>query len=72
MKNWGESHTDFLVGDRHEAEFQAAILATTLRLGKASGEGAGAACLDFSKIYDFLELDFLEEAVLSLGSRRVL
>ena len=62
-----EATTDLLVGNRQEAEFQAAILATTLSLGRATGEGAGAVAVDFVKAYDSLELNFLEAALLKAG-----
>ena len=62
-----EAVTDLLVGSRQEAEFQAAILATTLSLGRATGEGAGAAAIDFVKAYDSLELEFLEAALRKAG-----
>ncbi len=52
IRVWLEGHTELLVGSGQEAEFQAAILAATLSLGKATGLGAGAACLDWSKAYD--------------------
>ena len=67
MRVWLEEHTTLLVGTRQEAEFQAALLATTLSLGKATGEGAGAACVDFAKAYDGLNLDFLEQALRKAG-----
>ncbi len=41
MKVWMESHTELLAGCRQEAEYQAAILAITLSLGKAVGAGPG-------------------------------
>ena len=46
LKVWLEEHTTLLVGTRQEAEFQAAILATTLSPGQSTGEGAGAAAVD--------------------------
>ena len=64
LRVWLEGHTEMLVGSRQEAEFQAAILAATLSLGKATGAGAGAACLDWSKAYDTVDLNLLEQAVL--------
>jgi hypothetical protein len=67
LKVWLEEHTTLLVGTREEAEFQAAILATTLALGKATGEGAGAVCVDFTKAYDGLDLVFLERALRRAG-----
>ena len=67
-----EAITDLLVGARQEAEFQAAILATTISLGRATGEGAGAAAIDFVKAYDSLELDFLEAALEKAGVPRVI
>jgi len=62
LKVWLEEHTTLLVGNRQEAEYQAAVLATTLALGKATGEEAGAVCVDFAKAYDTLDLDYLEQA----------
>ena len=59
LKVWLGEHTSLLVGTREEAELQAAILATTLALGKATGEGAGAVCVDFAKAYDGLDLELL-------------
>ena len=67
LRVWLEEHTTLLVGNRQEAEFQAAILATTLSLGRATGEGAGAACVDFAKAYDGLDLEFLEQALRKAG-----
>ena len=67
LRVWLEEHTTLLFGTRQEAEFQAALLATTLSLGKATGEGAGAACVDFAKAYDGLNLDFLEQALRKAG-----
>ena len=67
---WLEEHTTLLVGTREEAEYQAAILATTLALGKATGEGAGAVCVDFAKAYDGLDLEFLERALRRAGVGR--
>ncbi len=43
------------------------MLATFLSLGRATGEEAGAACLDFSKAYDSLDLQFLEQALHKAG-----
>ena len=48
IRCWLEATTDLLVGKRQEAEYQAAILATTLSLGRATGEGAGAVAVDFT------------------------
>ena len=62
-----EATTDLLVGNRQEAEFQAAILATTLSLGRATSEGAGAVAVNFVKAYDSLELEFLEAALRKAG-----
>ena len=62
LRCWLEATTDLLVGTRQEAEYQAAILATTLSLGRATGEGAGAVAVDFTKAYDGLDLRFLEAA----------
>ena len=67
LKVWLEEHTTLLVGTRQEAEYQAAVLAATLSLGKATGEGAGAACVDFAKAYDGLDLVFLERALRRAG-----
>jgi hypothetical protein len=67
LKVWLGEHTSLLVGTREEAEFQAAILATTLALGKATGEGAGAVCVDFAKAYDGLDFEFLEQALRKAG-----
>ncbi len=49
LKGSFEATTNLLVGTRREAEFHAAILATTLSLGRATGEGAGAVAVDFAK-----------------------
>ena len=67
LKVWLEEHTTLLEGTRQEAEYQAAVLAATLSLGKATGEGAGAACVDFAKAYDGLDLVFLERALRRAG-----
>ena len=67
LRTWLEEHTELLVGHRQAAEFQAAVLATVLSLGKATGEQAGAVCLDFSKAYDSLDLEFLEQALRRAG-----
>ena len=67
LRTWLEAHTELLVGHRQEAEFQAAVLATVLSLGRAAGEQAGAVCLDFSKAYDSLHLEFLEQALRKAG-----
>ena len=56
-----------MVGTRKEAEYQAVILATTLSLGRATGEGAGAVAVDFTKAYDGLDLRFLEAALRKAG-----
>ncbi len=41
FRTWLMEHMELLVGHRQEAEFHAAALATTLSLGRATGEGAG-------------------------------
>ncbi len=43
------------------------MLATVLSLGRATGEEAGAVCLDFSKAYDSLHLEFLAQALRKAG-----
>ena len=67
LKVWLEEHTTLLVGTRQEAEYQAAILAATLALVKATGVGAGAVCVDFAKACDGLDLEFLERALRRAG-----
>jgi hypothetical protein len=67
LRVWLEGHPELLVGSRQEAEFQAAILAATLSLVKATGLGAGAACLDWSKAYDTIDLNLLEQGLLKAG-----
>ncbi len=67
LRTWLEEHTESLVGHRQEAEFQAAVLAAVLSLGTATGEQAGAVCLDFPKAYDSLDLEFLERALRKAG-----
>ncbi len=42
-------------------------MATVLNLGKATGEEAGAVCLDCSKAYDSFNLEFLEQALRKAG-----
>ena len=39
LKAWLEGHTECMVGCRQEAEYQAALLATTLGLGSPWGRG---------------------------------
>ena len=67
LRCWLEATTDLLVGQRQGAEFQAAILAATSSLGRATGEGAGAAAVDFTKAYDCLDWRFLEAALRKAG-----
>ena len=64
---WLDEWTELLVGHRQVAEFQAALLAVTLSLGRATVEGAGTACLVWAMAYDTLDLQFLQEALLKAG-----
>ena len=67
LRTWLEKRTELLVGHRETAEFQAAVLATARSLGRATGEEAGVVRLDFSKAYDSLDLEFLEQALRKAG-----
>ena len=57
---WLDEWTELLVGHRQVAEFQAALLAVTLSLGRATVEGAGTGCLVWAMAYDTLDLQFLQ------------
>ena len=56
LRTWLEERRKLLVGHRQEAELRPAVLATALSVGRATGDEAGAACLDFSEAYDSLDL----------------
>jgi hypothetical protein len=62
-----EATTELLAGTREEAELSATILAATLNLGLATGEGTRAAAVDFTKAHDGLDLRFLEAALRKAG-----